>query len=47
MFIAPTTPPGETLPERMVIEWFDEGLDTDEFWARYGVDTDREVARGG
>jgi len=35
VFIAPATPPGETLPERMVIECFDEELDTDEFWAKY------------
>ncbi len=35
IFIAPTTPLGETLPERLVIEWFDEELDTDEFWAKY------------
>ena len=35
VFIAPATPPGETLPERMVIEWFDEELDTDGFWAKY------------
>jgi pimeloyl-ACP methyl ester carboxylesterase len=35
VFIAPATPPGETLPEQMVKEWFDDELDTDEFWAKF------------
>src|SRR5262249_51267723 len=33
--IAPAQPLGETLPERLVMQWFDEELDTDEFWAKY------------
>jgi pimeloyl-ACP methyl ester carboxylesterase len=35
VLICPTQPLGETLPERVVMEWFDEELDTDEFWAKY------------
>ena len=35
VFIASSVPLGEMLPERVVIESFDEVLDTDEFWAKY------------
>jgi pimeloyl-ACP methyl ester carboxylesterase/predicted glycosyltransferase len=35
VFISPSVPLAEPLPERMVIEWFDEVLDSDEFWAKY------------
>src|SRR5207245_4529832 len=35
IFIASYTPLGTPLPERAVIEWFDEILDSDDFWAKY------------
>ena len=35
VLIAPAAPFGETLPERTVMQWFDDELDTDEFWAKY------------
>src|SRR5437588_2731387 len=35
VFISPNVPTAVPLPERVVLEWFDEILDTDEFWAKY------------